>query len=391
MTKASKQTNSDKRHILVAVSGTTPQIVTETLYKLVVNKTKPVPISEVHVLTTKKGAEIAWKALGGPTGAIAKLCKEYAIKHPIAFRQAEHIHVFKSNQKGKRRSDTTDELEDIRTSADNEAMASQMLGLIKELTNQRNSVLHCSLAGGRRTMSVYLMLGLMLYGGAEDRLSHVLVPQEFETNRNFFFPPKKNEIIDVTINGNPAKAQTKNARIELADIPFVRLRSILGAAVAKVEKNLNELIRIAQSRIDRVEPDKLVIDLRQGVVSFGTQRINLRGVNLALLTYYAKLKTAAYCKRPDLPDCLTCENECYVHRSDINRAGFQAIFDALYARVKNHREAAHEKATEETNIKVYHKRINDEIAPFSIRIEVVRGEGRYGLSLDKNLIQLIES
>src|SRR5262249_46332875 len=152
------------------------------------------------------------------------------------------------------------------------------------LTRDPNTSLHCSVAGGRRTMSIYLMLGLMLYGRMQDQLSHVLVPQEFEASRDFFFPPKKDEIIRVSINAVSVKVHTKDAKIELADIPFVRLRTILGAEVARVEKSLDELVHIAQSRIDRIEPSKLSIDLRNSAVWYGDRRLNLNGVNLALLT-----------------------------------------------------------------------------------------------------------
>ena len=67
------QPATPKRHILVAVTGNTPQIVTETLYVLAVAQRPPVPISAVYILTTARGAEIAWAKLGGEQGAIAAL------------------------------------------------------------------------------------------------------------------------------------------------------------------------------------------------------------------------------------------------------------------------------------------------------------------------------
>ena len=45
-----------RQHILVSVMGQTPQIVTETLYALMVKRTPPVPISAVYIVTTSKGA-----------------------------------------------------------------------------------------------------------------------------------------------------------------------------------------------------------------------------------------------------------------------------------------------------------------------------------------------
>jgi CRISPR-associated protein (TIGR02584 family) len=137
-------------------------------------------------------------------------------------------------------------MEDIRTSADNEQMAAQLLGFVKGLTADPNVVLHCSLGGGRRTMTAYMMLALTMYGREEDRLTHVLVPEVFETNPDFFFPPAKPQVLPVRLEGNRlGTVNTRDAQVELAEIPFVRLRSALGGAVEKVERGFQELIAIA--------------------------------------------------------------------------------------------------------------------------------------------------
>ncbi|HMX29389.1 MAG TPA: CRISPR-associated ring nuclease Csm6, partial [Blastocatellia bacterium] len=172
--KKASQTNrrqtASKQHILVAVTGNTPQIVTETLYVMAIARKPPVPISAVYILTTAKGAEIAWSRLGGPDGAIAALQREYELGWEIAFSR-EHILVFKRrNEDG-----TETPLEDIRSSADNETLASELLGFVKALNSDPNVVLHCSLGGGRRTMSAYMMLALMMYGREDDELTHVVI------------------------------------------------------------------------------------------------------------------------------------------------------------------------------------------------------------------------
>ena len=42
------------REILIFVAGTTPQIITETLYGLIVGKKPPVIPDELYILTTKR-------------------------------------------------------------------------------------------------------------------------------------------------------------------------------------------------------------------------------------------------------------------------------------------------------------------------------------------------
>jgi CRISPR-associated protein (TIGR02584 family) len=174
------------RHVLVAVSGNTPQTVTETLYALMVRERPAVPISAVYIVTTSKGAEIAWKSLGGQQGAICEFCREYAIDPRKVVFEERNIIVLRaaaggSTKRGRKPADEPgDPLEDIRTSDHNRAMASQLLDFIRQLTDDPKTVLHCSMGGGRRTMSAFMLTAMTLYGREQDRLSHVLVPEEFE-------------------------------------------------------------------------------------------------------------------------------------------------------------------------------------------------------------------
>lgn len=52
-------TNHDKRKILLAVTGLSPQIVTETLYALAVGQDTPWIPDEIHLITSCEGAERA--------------------------------------------------------------------------------------------------------------------------------------------------------------------------------------------------------------------------------------------------------------------------------------------------------------------------------------------
>lgn len=46
------------RRVLLAVSGLTPQIVTETIYALAVNKLAPFVPTEVHLITSAEGGRV---------------------------------------------------------------------------------------------------------------------------------------------------------------------------------------------------------------------------------------------------------------------------------------------------------------------------------------------
>jgi len=384
-TEAITKQPATKQHMLVAVTGHSPQIVTETLYALAVKQKPPIPISAVYILTTAKGAEIAWDKLGGPEGGIARLRREYDLGWEITFSRKQ-ILIFK------RRTDDGREvpLEDVRTSEDNETLAAQLLGYLKSLTADPQVALHCAMGGGRRTMSAYMMLAMMMYGREDDQLTHVLVPDEFETNPDFFFPPKHPQSLPVRLAGNRLGiVNTRDAIVELADIPFVRLRAALGAEIEKVEKGLQDLITIAQQKIDRSQPDKLVIDLPRRQARFGTQPIALRGIRLALLAWYADTKVT-YCVERERPVCGDCQ-ACFQNPAD-DDARFQQLYRQVYTRTQAQFDESGEGKLDPANLMAYHSKINKTLRPLSIKIDAQRqwGGTRYGVSLDKNLIEFIK-
>lgn len=73
-----------RRRILLAVTGLTPQVVTETLYALATAETPFIP-TEIHLVTTQTGAESARLNLLLPdTGWFHRLRADYRLPD-IAF------------------------------------------------------------------------------------------------------------------------------------------------------------------------------------------------------------------------------------------------------------------------------------------------------------------
>ena len=170
------------RRILLLVTGRTPQVVTETLYAIAVRPTPParpfVP-TEVHLVTTAEGAQDARLALLDPDdGWFHRLCTDYGLTG-IAFGP-ERIHTI-ADAAG-------NAVADIRTAAEHDACADLITEQVRTFTSDPQTALHVSLAGGRKTMTYYLGNALTLFGRPQDRLSHVLVPPPYESNRDFFYP-----------------------------------------------------------------------------------------------------------------------------------------------------------------------------------------------------------
>ena len=201
------------QHKLIAVIGNTPQVMTETFWALRIHRREP--IDEVFVMTTTMGKETCQQRLLDE-GRFEKMLSDYGIDPNTVVFDADHILVFE-DAKG-------NFLDDIRTSDDNRLARDQLFRWIEDWTQDAQVALHCSLAGGRKSMGYLLGAAIQFFGRPQDRLYHVLVtPPEIEMNRDFFFPPVREEQIP-TSDGQ--HISTADVRIELAELPYVSVRDI---------------------------------------------------------------------------------------------------------------------------------------------------------------------
>ncbi|NDP40793.1 MAG: TIGR02584 family CRISPR-associated protein [Rhodoferax sp.] len=153
---------SYQRRVLLVVSGLSPQIVTETIYALALaGESRFVP-TEVHIITTKEGAQKAeLSLLSTDLGWFHKLCDDYQLP-AIAFNR-DHIHVMQDAN--------GQDMSDIRSIEDNSAAADYITAQVRAFSSDDKCALHVSIAGGRKTMGFYLGYALSLYGRPQDRLS----------------------------------------------------------------------------------------------------------------------------------------------------------------------------------------------------------------------------
>jgi CRISPR-associated protein (TIGR02584 family) len=231
------------RSILLAVTGLTPQVVTETLCAMV-QAGEALP-TEIHVMTTAKGRDQVRQQLLGAEGWLTQLYRDYRLP-PVRFDES-NLHVI---------ADATGlPLDDIRSPEDNDYAADGITGLISRLTADPASQLHVSLAGGRKTMGFFAGYALSLFGRAQDRLSHVLVSAPYEAAPGFFYPTPYPHRIK-THAGQEINAQ--DAQITLADIPFIRLREDIPARLLSGKAGFSETIDAARRAS---EPPFLMIDL----------------------------------------------------------------------------------------------------------------------------------
>jgi CRISPR-associated protein (TIGR02584 family) len=266
------------RRILLAVTGLTPQVVTETLYALAVSQPEPWVPTEIRLITTSEGAERARLSLLDPkVGQFHALCRDYGLTGKIAFPVDNILTI---------RDTTGSALADIRTPDDNTLAADMMLGQVRELCADESSQLHVSIAGGRKTMGFFLGYGLSLFGRPQDRLSHVLVNEPFESLQDFYYPPAEARVLH-TADRRPI--HTADARVMLADIPFVRLRDGLPREALSHAKPFASLVSTAQQAVD---PPKLHIDLREMQARCGNHAVKLPPTLFAWYAWLAECRVA---------------------------------------------------------------------------------------------------
>ena len=217
------------QHKLVAVVGNTPQVMTETFWALRIDRDVPIDIDEVFVITTTLGQKTCQKRLLDE-GRFKKMLLDCKIDPKTVEFDADHIHVFEDAE--------GNFLDDIRTSDENRIARDGIFELIETLTQDDQVALHCSLAGGRKSMGFILGAAIHFFGRPQDQLYHVLVsmPEIERSDASYYYPPKKPEPIMVfnrstgqeellVVRGQ--KVMSDAVSIELADVPFCRLRDVV--------------------------------------------------------------------------------------------------------------------------------------------------------------------
>lgn len=279
------------RRVLLAVSGLSPQIVSETIYALAVAspETERFVPTEVQVVTTAEGAaRIRDQLLARPDGAFHRLRRDYRLG-PIAFDVDRVRSVNDSDGQ---------ELIDIRSAEDNACLADAITERVRALTADEECALHVSLAGGRKTMGYYAGYALSLFGRPQDRLSHVLVNEPFESAPEFWYPPPQPTMLRIASRGAGKKgitANTADARVSLAMIPFVRLRQGLPKALLEGHSGFAAAVAAATGSL---AAPQLRLHLADRTVEADGQRMVLQPAPFA---FVVALASRALQGKPALP------------------------------------------------------------------------------------------
>ncbi len=265
-----------KRRILLCVTGLSPQVVTETCFALTQNHANPWVPTEIHVITTRVGAENArLNLLSESKGWFHRLRMDFNLPE-IKFDPST-IHVI-CDENGR-------PLDDIRSPSDNQAAADFICDIVRELTSDDEVQVHVSIAGGRKSMGYYVGYAISLFGRPQDELSHVLVSQAFENSPYFYYPTPYEYPVDTRQGDKILTLDAKSADVALARIPFVRLRLGQPLDVLNGGAKFTEVVTAVQRSL---QPASLIIDLQNRQVKAGCKVIGLPPAQLAFLSWFAR-------------------------------------------------------------------------------------------------------
>ena len=358
------------RRILLAVTGLSPQIVTETLYALALAKDAAFVPTEIHLLTTTTGRDLARTALLHPDGGqFHALIDDYPQLGRPRFDDSG-IHVI-CTQDGT-------PLPDIRTPAENAAAADAITALMAALTRDPDVALHVSIAGGRKTMGFYLGYAFSLYARPQDRLSHVLVSSPFESHPEFFYPPATPRRLSTRDNRH---IDTADAIVTLAEIPVVRLRHGLPQALLEGRAGFNATVDALQATF---APPRLVIELASRSDLCGERQVTLPPALLAWMAWWAHNalngQAMQHWRRADAGSFLT------LYRSVV---GIDA--EALERAHKRLADGMEKEFFEQNNAKLnrtLQEQLGPAASPYLLASEGKRPDTRRGLTLPLSTIPL---
>ena len=307
--------------ILLAVTGMSPAVLTETVWALAQERPPMVP-DRVVVVTTLPGkarleAELLqpvpergqlsiWAALRAAVLALPTVSRTGADRGSEEDNRLilEEVRLIAShdNQLGR-----SFPLEDIRSPADNEMAADFILDEVRRITANPDTRLVASLAGGRKSMGALLYAALSLLGRPQDRLTHVLVSEPFEDpglRPRFYFPTTPATPHHLVRTG--AVYPGDQARIGLADVPFVRLRELFPQQLGRYPGSFNGLVRTYGERIRAVSgPPEVHLDDEALTMETQGVRVVMIPREYAVLRFLAERSQAgqpAYVQQKDAVD-----------------------------------------------------------------------------------------
>ncbi len=367
-------------NILLAIAGLSPQVITETLYALHQDN---ISIDEIHVIATRVGRDIISTRLLAPDdGQYFRYLKEYGIDQKDVLFSDKTIHIL--------RDDKGNPIDDITGEEENEILLRMCLTIAHQFTKKPENTVFFSIAGGRKTMSACLMVAAQMYARPQDRIYHVLTSTEFESHKDFYYPPVKPVLLELRdAQGQKILKDTSCARVTLVPIPFISLRQAAGDGKTGRVQTPAELFRY----LVREKKQCLTIDLTNCKIVYKKAELAMMPSRLALYSFLVMQKLQCRLLRANCRNC----RECYLDYRQISDG--QNIITDFYRKLGGVAEQKGICALEKDELRAYISKIRKDLmkafgaqAAAELTIETFgrKPDTRYGIALEKEKIRLVE-
>lgn len=246
---------SDKQQtVLLCLVGTTPAVLTETVFAMT-QESEPIIPDRVVAVTTGLGRELLKRQLfdGGQWEDLKKTLSRMGVNHEgkLLFGPVgDSIRVFPDAKRER-------ELDDIRTLEDNQVVAEFLMEIVRSFTENDSIRLVTSLAGGRKTTSALFHSVMTLLGRSQDLITHILVNDPWSTIPSFLFPGCKGDFRDPQTG---KKLRSSDAKLQLAEVPFVPLRYLFKRDLQRSAGSYMQLIQQLRLRTINME-DELTVNV----------------------------------------------------------------------------------------------------------------------------------
>ena len=231
--------------VLGCLLGLSPQVLTETVWALAINRQPNWTPDRIEVFTTQEGRAAFDQMLVLSAGSpLTKLGMKFGRRDVEVLATRISFDIFQAG--------------------DGTAMNEAIFAFVQRLTDNSLSQVHLSVAGGRKSTAVVAGLAMSLCGRTQDSMSHVVASEKI-VRQGANYVPSGEDLYDLP---------------HLIDLPFPKLGHLVDVGLDRSDW-LTAVGRV-QSKLS---PMQLRINLSLPALRVGSEIIRLQPIQAAMLLY----------------------------------------------------------------------------------------------------------
>jgi len=261
--EAPNSTERSWQTILLAVTGMSPAVLTETIWALA-HEVIPIIPDRVVIVTTLAGRQAIERELFTPTSEYANQTIWDSLRNALSQEglpvKGRLLYEFQLLRMHNRDNDRYDDLADIRNPDENRAAADFLIEQVRNFSEIPDTRIIASIAGGRKTMGALLYACMSLQAREDARLTHVLVNEPFDgaLTPKFYYPAQP--VQEMKARDGQIYIATQ-ASIQMADLPFVPMRNLFERDLVSKPRTFIELVNRCRHNVADIARKELKLKL----------------------------------------------------------------------------------------------------------------------------------